>query len=468
MLTAPNDHADGQQNDEVFTWGSFRQSKMFQAGVTCMDCHEPHALTLRAEGNSLCGRCHNAAVFDTPKHHRHAADSAGAACVSCHMPPKTYMGVDARRDHAFRVPRPDIAKAIGSPDACTSCHAGKSQDWAAAALDSWHGAGWRERPQDALAFHAGTTHGVAALPRLIEIAGDPERPAIVRATAAELARPHLGPGALGTIASLATDPDPLLRIAAIGMSERLAPHLRVQIAGLLAQDGVRGVRTEAARVLADVPAERIPPAQRPSVESALREYVASLELNADWPASNVALGALRTAQGRFDEARTAYEQALRRDPRFVGAYVNLADLGRRQGREGEVEAVLRRGLAMVPQAADLNHALGLSLVRQNRRPEALVALAEAVRLAPGNARYAYVHAIALNSTGDRAGALAALKGSLARHPADVDTLAALVSINREAGDMAAALAHARMLKTLLPGNHEVERLVEDLETRRAP
>jgi hypothetical protein len=32
-------HADGQMLDEVYNYGSFKQSKMFAAGVTCSDCH---------------------------------------------------------------------------------------------------------------------------------------------------------------------------------------------------------------------------------------------------------------------------------------------------------------------------------------------------------------------------------------------------------------------------------------------
>ncbi|MFP3366276.1 hypothetical protein R0J93_21755, partial [Pseudoalteromonas sp. SIMBA_148] len=35
-------HPDGQIQDEVFVHGSFLQSKMYQAGVTCSDCHNPH------------------------------------------------------------------------------------------------------------------------------------------------------------------------------------------------------------------------------------------------------------------------------------------------------------------------------------------------------------------------------------------------------------------------------------------
>lgn len=101
LLTQPAYHADGQQRDEDYTWGSFRQSKMFQHGVTCMDCHEPHALKLSAEGNAVCTRCHNAQAFDTEKHHFHPANSKGAQCLACHAPEQNYRVIDGRHDHRF-------------------------------------------------------------------------------------------------------------------------------------------------------------------------------------------------------------------------------------------------------------------------------------------------------------------------------------------------------------------------------
>ena len=51
-------HADGQMLDEVYNYGSFKQSKMFAAGVTCSDCHEPHSAKLRASGDGVCLQCH--------------------------------------------------------------------------------------------------------------------------------------------------------------------------------------------------------------------------------------------------------------------------------------------------------------------------------------------------------------------------------------------------------------------------
>jgi hypothetical protein len=169
-------YADGQQREEVYTWGSFAQSKMFARGVACMDCHEPHALKLRAEGNALCGRCHNASVFDTEQHHHHAAGAKGAECVGCHMPAQNYMLIDARRDHSFRLPRPDLSSSIGSPNACMQCHTDHKPEWAADALDGWYGRDWRFRMHYGATLHAGMTQGAKGFPDLLKLATSPSQP----------------------------------------------------------------------------------------------------------------------------------------------------------------------------------------------------------------------------------------------------------------------------------------------------
>src|SRR5437764_1041546 len=64
-------HADGQIDGEVFEYGSFIQSRMHSAGVTCSNCHEPHSLELRSESNGLCAQCHMPAKFDASEHHHH-------------------------------------------------------------------------------------------------------------------------------------------------------------------------------------------------------------------------------------------------------------------------------------------------------------------------------------------------------------------------------------------------------------
>jgi Flp pilus assembly protein TadD len=462
LLTAPNYYADGQQREEVYVWSSFLQTEMYQKGVTCMDCHDVHTLKLRAEGNTLCTRCHSAVLVDTEKHHFHKAGSKGAQCVECHMPAQDYMVIDARRDHGIRVPRPDLSPSLGSPNACTQCHTGRKPEWAAAAMDKWYGKTWRTRPQYGTTLHAGVTQGAKALPPLLALANDPAAPSIVRATAATLAQPYVNPGSLPALRNLLAHSDPTLRIAVLGLLEPFDPAVRVQAAAPLLASPVRGVRIEAARILADVGDDQLPPDQRSNRDKAMNEYVESLRQDFDWPTANVSYGNLRMRQGRPGEAIAAYERALSLDARLASAYVNLADAYREQNREGDVERVVRRGLALLPRAADLHHALGLLLVRKGDKPAAVAELALAAKLAPDSARYSYVYAVALHSTGRRGEALAVLRAADARHPYNLDILGTLISMNREAGNARAALPYARKLAEVLPGDPNVRRLVDEL------
>jgi hypothetical protein len=112
LLNAGLYYADGQIQDEVYEYGSFVQSEMHAHGVTCSDCHEPHSLKLRAERSDVCSQCHLPAKFASAEHHHHKAGSTGASCLGCHMPERIYMVVDPRRDHSFRIPRPDLSAKL--------------------------------------------------------------------------------------------------------------------------------------------------------------------------------------------------------------------------------------------------------------------------------------------------------------------------------------------------------------------
>jgi len=463
LLTPPNYYPDGQQREEDYVWSSFLQTEMHQKGVTCMDCHDAHTLKLRAEGNALCTRCHSAALVDTEKHHFHKPGTTGGQCVECHMPAQNYMVIDARRDHGIRVPRPDLSSSLGSPNACTQCHAGRKPEWAAAAMDKWYGKSWRARPQYGTTLHAGATQGAKALPSLLSLAGDPAAPSIVRATAAEMARPYVSLGTLPALRNLLAHSDPMLRIAVLGLLEPFEPAVRAQAAAPLLADPVRGVRVEAARILADVGHDRLSPEQRGNRDKAIGEYVESLRQDFDWPAANVSFGNLRMRQGRPEEAIAAYDRALSLDARYIGGYINLADAYRQQKREGDAEKVLRSGLALLPRAADLHFALGLLLVRKGDKAAALKELAAAAMLAPDNARYSYVHAVGLHSAGRRSEALAMLRAADARHPYDLDILGALISMNREAGNVRDALLYARKIAEVFPDDPGVTRLQSELE-----
>jgi len=376
------------------------------------------------------------------------------------------MVVDARRDHGIRSPRPDLSVALGSPNACTQCHTDRKPAWAIAAMDQWYGKAWRERSHYGTTLHAGATQGARALPALLALAEDAMAPPIVKATAATLAGPYLRPQSLHAVRKLLANYDPAMRIAALGLIEPFEPAVRAREAARLLADPVRGVRVEAARVLADVADDQISADQRRSRERATSEYIESLRLDADWPTANVNLGNLRMRQGRSEEAIAAYERALSLDPRFAGAYVNLADTYRQQKRESDSEKVLRRGLMLLPRAPDLHHALGLLLVRKGDKGTAIKELAVAAKLAPDNARYAFVYAVGLHSAGRRGEALSVLRAAEARHPYDLEILGTLVSMSREAGKPQDALPYARKIAEVLPGDPDVKRLLAELEASK--
>jgi tetratricopeptide (TPR) repeat protein len=450
---------DGQIHDEVYEYGSFLQSRMHQAGVSCSDCHEPHSLKLRADGDAVCMTCHQAARYESTEHHHHEAGSAGSQCVECHMPGRNYMVVDNRRDHSLRVPRPDLGATTGSPDACTACHRGQKPEWAAGKLREWLGRPPAGLQDYAEILHAGDTAAAGARERLLELAGDLGQPGIARASALQRLDRITGPEMLNAVSALLRDPNPLVRRAAAS-AHRLAPADRR--AGLVAvlDDPVRDVRLEATPLVAEMPTGALQPAQAAARDRAMAEYVASQELNADRPESHVNLGLLYAATGSYAEARAAFEQALTLDPRFTPAAVNLADLHRALGQEADAEAVLRSNLAINPEAAALHHALGLLLVRTGRADAALAELQKAAEQAPDEARYAYVHAVALEGAGQRANAIRALRQVLVRHPNDRDTIWALASYQLESGHRGLAIEAIERLVALEPGDPDVRALAE--------
>ncbi|MBS0196265.1 MAG: hypothetical protein JSR77_05860 [Planctomycetes bacterium] len=469
LLTDPLYHTDGQQRDEVYVWGSFLQSKMYQKGVTCMDCHDPHSLKIRAEGNAVCARCHSPEKFDTPKHHFHKADGSGAKCTACHMPTQKYMVVHDRLDHSIRVPRPDLTPATGAPDACTMCHADQKPEWAAAAMDAWYPPTWRSRPQWGPTLAAGITQGAKAVPSLMALAQEASMPAIVRATAATVAAGGMRPEYSSVAQTLTTDSDPNVRLAGIGLLERFEPSFRANAAAGLLSDPVRGVRIEAARLLADVPSGSLNAAQSEARERALLEYQAALRLNADWPAENVNAGDLALRRGRPEEAIVAFRRAIALDPRFAAAYVNISDVYRGMNREPEGEQTLREGLKVLPRSADLHHALGLLLVRTGKKAEALTELELGASLAPTVVRYSYVYAIGLHSAGRASDGIDRLRDIDAKHPFDPEVVGALVSMLQERdgpGDRAEALKYAKRLGEAMPHDPGVKQLVNELSGGR--
>lgn len=431
LIDPPLYHADGQMLDEVFVHGSFLQSRMHQAGVTCSDCHDPHSLELRAPGPAVCLQCHSADKFKTVKHQIHPPDSVN--CIDCHMPATTYMQNDSRHDHSFLIPRPELSVAYAVPNACNKCHTDKDARWAVNVLENagriTRGAAdqhWSGR----LAAATATRSYATTMDALQELAADSAVPAIIRGTAAGRLQVGDSPDTRLLFSKLTASTEPLLRLGAgIGL-QNSDPALAVAFAPALLNDPVRAVRISGAQALAGIDPALLPTGSNPNMQTAIAEYLAAQEVNNDRPESHVNIGNLRRIQGRLDLAEPAYQQALALNPSFVPAYANLADLYREQNRESEAEATLRRGLSVIPNDAYLHHALGLSLVRQNRFDDALPELQVAANSSDAEPRFALVYALGLDRVGRTPDAAEYLQLALQRFKGDQELANALQEISQ--------------------------------------
>jgi predicted CXXCH cytochrome family protein len=457
--------ADGQIRDvqEPYNYVPFKQSKMFAAGVTCSDCHNPHSGKLRFSGSGVCLQCHAAKTYASAKHSHHAQANGKPNCTSCHMPARMYMVIDPRHDHSMRIPRPDLSVKLGTPNACNYCHTDKPAQWAADAVKRWFGPNREGFQNYAEAFHAAWTDKVDAEKLLAAVAANGSAPNVARASALIELAPFISPANADLARRGLSDPDPMIRIAAMDMLVNVPPAQIWSLASPLLSDPVRGVRIRAVNLLAAVPTDRQPQADRKHFDSAAAELVVALRLSADRPEDRSSLANFYAKRGLTSEAEAEYKAALRLSPQFAPAAVNLADLYRRLGRDSDGESALRKAIIISPAVASLHYSLGLTFTRMKKPEDAIREFRRAYELEPNSARYSYVYAVALHSAGQRDEAMAVLKKTLAAHPNDRDTLLALIAYSRDSGDISGALAYANQLAQIGLEDSNLKTLVETLK-----
>jgi Flp pilus assembly protein TadD len=454
--------ADGQIRDEVYNYGAFKQSKMFAKGVTCSDCHEPHNGKLRITGDGTCLQCHAGDRYETAAHTHHEGTAPALTCASCHMPERSYMAVDRRHDHSFRIPRPDLSVSLDTPNACNGCHAEKSPAWAASAIEHWFGPKREGYQHYAEAFHAAFADQADADGLLAAVAANRDAPGFARGGALEALASHVSRSNAGAARNSLKDPDPMVRIGALEMLEGLPPQQLWPLVASLLSDESQGVRIKAASLLAGIPTASQPSADRAAFEHAAGEFIAAQRLNADRPEARSMLANFFAKRGLLGEAEIEWKAALRLSPQYAPAATNLADLYRGLGRDDEGLSLLRATIAIAPGDAGLHHALGLTLVRMKQSAAALTELQRAAGLDPNQARFAYVYAVALHSSGRGKEALAVLKDAVTRHPNSREFLSAMVSFSRSDGDIATALENAEHLARISPDDAKLAHMIEEL------
>lgn len=439
-------YADGQIQDEVFVYGSFIQSKMFHQGVICSNCHEPHNMQLKLQGNTVCTQCHTVKTYDTSQHHLHPPQSSGALCVNCHMPETLYMQVDLRRDHSIRVPRPDLSDKIGSPNPCTQCHSEKSNQWAATLLAKKFGQPSQHYGE---VLSAGRQRRPQAHQALTTLLSNTQMPAIVRGTAATLLPPYIdSPDVMQRLQQSSQDAEPLVRYGVARALLNLPGNLRIPLATPLLTDEIPFIQHLAATSIQDAPPEILSAHIKMARDQALNSYSETLINNSDHPESLLALAQQANALQYPMKALNYYKLALEQAPFIATPYLNFADYYRQLERDDLGIAILKQGLVKVQTVAPLHHALGLALVRRKKTREALQHLALSTNTPGSEAYFHYVYAIALHSNAQTAPAISVLKEGLKQFPNNRTLLTGLVSIYRDAGNTALAAAYEKQLEAL--------------------
>jgi len=455
---------DGQIREEVYVYGSFLQSRMHAEGVQCSDCHDPHSLQLKTniDDNSLCMQCHEP-QYNSPEHHFHEPNTESSQCISCHMTGRYYMQVDFRRDHSFRVPRPDLSRTYDTPNACNGCHENRSPEWAAQAIEEWYGP---ERPDHFSAvLSRASAEGPEASEALTSLIADTAQPEIIRATAIW----YLGQFSPQQHADLfrreLESESPLIRKSAAKALGNLPSEVRRTSLPAALDDSTRAVRLAAVSGLTEFEEASFGPALRQAFAQALDEYRQQLEVSAYFPQGQMNRGRFYEQRGETGKAIRAYRRAIEIDPHFNPARVNLAMLYNTQGRNDEAEKLLRTVTEQEPGFGRGWYSLALLLAEEGRLDESIPYFDKASQLISGDSRVHYNRAIALQTLGRPQQAKQAYRQALELEPDNPDYLYGIVTLYSQQERYSDALAYAEKLKRLFPGNRQIEKLIEEIKKK---
>ena len=383
LLIDPFYELDGQIKDEDYVYGSFLQSKMYHYGVSCNNCHDVHSLKLKKEGNALCLSCH-LPKYDLPSHHFHEMNTEGAQCINCHMQGKFYMVNDFRRDHSFRVPRPDQTVKYNVPNECNTCHKDKDAKWASDFIISKYGKNRADHFSDHLL--KGYFENIEGF---YEVFSNTAYPNIARATALnQYSNALLTEEEINKIVLFLKDSSDLVRNEVVRSLDKIgATQLSKSVMPLL-KDPVRSVRISAARYMNRV---GLRPNDNMDFSKANKEYLENMDLNADFAAGQHEIALYNQALGNTDLAIESYQKAIEIDNYHNMSRMNLALLYYEKGLLDESEKLYLKVIEQEPDYGYSYYLLGLLYNEKGDRAKALryLGLASEKELLNVNAFYNY-------------------------------------------------------------------------------
>ena len=461
LLNTRTYHPDGQILDEVYVYGSFMQSKMYQNNVSCNDCHNSHSLKLKFDGNRLCLQCHIPETYNTPSHHFHEMDTEASQCVNCHMTGKYYMVNDFRRDHSFRVPRPDLSIKYGTPNACIGCHEDKDNEWAWEQFKKNHGEPKNKHFSDLLAPGLlGDEHGLEALQELVS---DTIYPEITRASAVRGMENYLHSNSISSLINFLNDDSPLVRGAALDVlgNIEVSQEYLINLLPLL-EDKKRSVRVKVFFALSAFDELLIPEEHKETYGKVKKEFEIYLNSISDFVGGRIKRANYHLKKGDLDAAIRGYESAIELDGINNLARTTLANLYYRNGQIEEAEKAFKTIIEQEPEYGPTYYSYGLLLAEINKIPEAIEQLTIATSYMPENTRVYYNLSLLYDKINDLKKAESTVVKGLKQNTNSEDLLYMLAYIYSKDNQKEKAINITKRLVELYPNNQNYRAMLNRL------
>jgi tetratricopeptide (TPR) repeat protein len=377
------------------------------------------------------------------------------------MPGRYYMGIDLRRDHSLRIPRPDISIIYNVPNTCNDCHADKSNQWSEDFIKKYYGE--KKRPAYGITLSEGYLHKAGADTNLIKLIKSDLYPEIVRAAALSYLPAYNTPSANSTIKQMLDNQEPIIRERAIDAFNSDNPDELVKTLTPLLNDPVKMVRIAAAAKLSMLAKEYFTEDKSKTLEKVLEEYLNTLKYTADFPSGKYNLGNFYSNKGDYAKAEKFYNDAIKSDSLFFPAKSNLALLYYNTGDLKKAEEMFLDLIRKHPEFTDGNYYLGLLYAEQKKYKEAAEVLEKATLSTKVTPRIYYNLGLIYQYLNNEVKAEASLKKAYSLSPGEFDILYALCDYYIKQKRYQEAEKYANDIKMKFPSNPAGSQISEYIE-----
>jgi tetratricopeptide (TPR) repeat protein len=176
------------------------------------------------------------------------------------------------------------------------------------------------------------------------------------------------------------------------------------------------------------------------LDDALAAAQASVQADVRLVSGHYALGRVLVERQQINEARNAFTEVLRLNPRAAGAQIQLAQLEFLHGRIDNALEHARASVALAPRNPDSHLALIRGLLAQRKIPEAAARLEAMGKAFPDSPVVETYKGGMYLVTNDARAARSSFERALTLDPQSVDAISGMVTLDLRAKDTAAAIA----------------------------